>query len=113
MKQTRTMLNFRFSIFDFRLALTIGAILALVRLNASAVPEPAGWFNGDIHVHRSCGGAPDSVASIFNTAVSRDMNVISLCADMGNGEVQNPTTDLPLVNGTDASISTPGRILHW
>jgi uncharacterized protein YjdB len=110
MKRIRKIMDFRFSIFDFRLA---GAILALVALNASAVPEPAGWFNGDIHVHRSCGGAPDSVSSIFNTAVSRDMNVISLCADMGNGEVQNPATDLPLVNGTDASISTPGRILHW
>src|SRR5678815_479876 len=32
---------------------------------------------------------------------------------MGNGEVQNPATDLSLVNGTDASISTPGRIVHW
>src|SRR5574342_1199769 len=42
-----------------------------------------------------------------------DLAVISLLADMGNGEVQNPTTDLPLVNGQDASVSTPGRIVHW
>jgi hypothetical protein len=45
--------------------------------------------------------------------VSQDLAVVSLLADMGNGEVQNPTTDLPLVNGKDASVSTPGRIVHW
>jgi hypothetical protein len=45
--------------------------------------------------------------------VSQDMAVISLLADMGNGEVQNATTDLPLVNGKDASVSTAGRIVHW
>jgi hypothetical protein len=45
--------------------------------------------------------------------VSQDLSVISLLADMGNGEVQNPTTDLPLVNGKDASVSTAGRIVHW
>ena len=38
---------------------------------------------------------------------------MSLLADMGNGEVQNPATDLPLVNGQDASISSSGRIVHW
>ena len=45
--------------------------------------------------------------------VSEDLAVISLLADMGNGEVQNPTTDLPIVNGQDASVSTAGRIVHW
>ena len=25
----------------------------------SAGPEPAGWYAGDMHVHRSCGGSPD------------------------------------------------------
>ena len=43
----------------------------------------------------------------------QNLAVISLLADMGNGEVQDPVTDLPLVNGQDASISTPGRIVHW
>jgi len=45
--------------------------------------------------------------------VSQDLNVVSLLADMGNGEVQNPGTDLPLVNGGDDPISTADRIIHW
>jgi len=44
---------------------------------------------------------------------TENLAVVSLLADMGNGEVQNATTDLPLVNGQDASISTPGRMVHW
>src|SRR6478736_10214965 len=80
---------------------------------AKAAPEPAGWFTGDIHVHRSCGGAPISVSSVYNDMVSQDLNVISLLADMGNGEVLDPATDLPKVTGQDDPISTPGRIVHW
>ena len=79
----------------------------------AAGPEPAGWYCGDMHVHRDCGGSPTNVTSLYNDMVSQDMAVVSLLADMGNGEVQNPTTDLPLVNGKDASVSTPGRIVHW
>jgi len=45
--------------------------------------------------------------------VSQDFNVISLLADMGNGEVQTPATDLPKVNGQNASISISNRIVHW
>ena len=56
---------------------------------------------------------PVSVSSIYNTMVSQDLSVVSLLADMGNGEVQNPATDLPLVNGQDDSVSTAGRIVHW
>ena len=79
----------------------------------AAGPEPAGWYSGDMHVHRSCGGAPVSVSSIYKTMVSQNLAVISVLADMGNGEVQNATTDLPLVNGQNASVSTSGRIVHW
>ena len=79
----------------------------------AAGPEPAGWYCGDMHVHRDCGSSPTNVAGLYSVMVSQDMAVISLLADMGNGEVQNPTTDLPLVNGKDASVSTPGRIVHW
>jgi hypothetical protein len=45
--------------------------------------------------------------------VGQNLAVVSLLADMGNGEVQDPVTDLPLVNGTDASVSTTGHIVHW
>jgi hypothetical protein len=43
----------------------------------------------------------------------QNLAVIALLADMGNGEVQDPSTDLPLVNGQDDPVSTPGRIVHW
>ena len=89
------------------LALTSGADLV------HAGPEPAGWYAGDMHVHRSCGGSPESISSLHSKMSPQNLAVISLLADMGNGEVQNPTTDLPLVNGQDASVSTPGRIVHW
>jgi hypothetical protein len=44
---------------------------------------------------------------------THNLAAISVLADMGNGEVQDPITDLPLVDGKDASVSTPGRIVHW
>lgn len=76
-------------------------------------PEPAGWYTGDMHVHRSCGGTPISLLSIRNAMSVHDVAVVALLADMGNGEVENPTTDLPLVNGQDDPISTSTRIVHW
>jgi hypothetical protein len=76
-------------------------------------PEPAGWYAGDMHVHRSCGGAPEAVSSIFQKMNAQDLAAISLMADMGNGEVKDPYTDLPRVNGQDDPVSTLGRILHW
>ena len=82
-------------------------------LTAQAAPEPAGWYAGDMHVHRSCGGSPEAISSLYSKMTTNNLAAISLLADMGNGEVQNPATDLPLVNGQDASISTTGRIVHW
>ena len=79
----------------------------------TAGPEPAGWYAGDMHVHRSCGGSPEAVSSVYDKMSPQNLAVISLLADMGNGEVQDPLTDLPLVNGQDDPISTPGRIVHW
>jgi hypothetical protein len=82
-------------------------------LAQAAGPEPAGWYAGDPHVHRSCGGSPEAVSDIYAQMAGQNLAVVSLLADMGNGEVQNPVTDLPLVNGRDASVSTPGQIVHW
>ena len=42
-----------------------------------------------------------------------DLAIISVLADMGNGEVQDSKTDLLKVNGQDAPQSMPGRIIHW
>jgi hypothetical protein len=75
--------------------------------------EPAGWYTGDMHVHRSCGGSPEAVSTIFQMMSAQNLSVVSLLADMGNGEVQDPDTDLPLVTGQDASVSTSDQILHW
>ena len=76
-------------------------------------PEPTGWYAGDMHVHRSCGGSPVTLASIRSAMVAQDLDVVSLLADMGNGEVQNPATDLPQVDGQNDPISTSGRVIHW
>ena len=79
----------------------------------SQTPEPLGWYAGDMHVHRSCGGSPESVSSMFNRMSPQNLSAESLLADIGNGEVQNPITDLPLVTGLDDPISTSSRKLHW
>ena len=79
----------------------------------SSGPEPAGWYAGDMHVHRSCGGSPESVSSLYSKMGSQNLAVMALLADMGNGEVQDPVQDLPKVTGQDDPISTAGRIVHW
>ncbi|MDA8430935.1 MAG: DUF4082 domain-containing protein [Geobacteraceae bacterium] len=81
--------------------------------SSSAGPEPAGWYAGDMHVHRSCGAAPESIASVCQRMAPQRLSVISLLADMGNGEVQDPVLDLPRVNGLNDPVSTTGQIVHW
>lgn len=76
-------------------------------------PEPEGWYAGDIHVHRSCGGSPESISSLRQKMSTNDLAAISLLADMGNGEVENPVTDLPRVSPMDDPISTSERTVHW
>lgn len=78
-------------------------------------PEPPGWYAGDIHVHLNCGEGSillkeDTLAKMMEP---NDLAVISLLADMGNGEVIDSKRDLPKVNGKDAQQSVPGRIIHW
>ena len=91
----------------------VGVLLLAATAFAQTGPEPAGWFAGDMHVHRSCGGSPESVSTMFSYMTPQNVAVECLLADMGNGEVQNPTTDLPLVNGQNDPISTSTRLLHW
>ena len=70
----------------------------------SAGPEPAGWFAGDMHVHRSCGETRHNLSTMHDLRwMLENLAVISLLADMGNGEVQDPVTDLPLVDGAGRS----------
>ncbi len=77
------------------------------------VPEPSGWYAGDMHAHRSCGGDPVDLQTIYDDMATENLSVVSLLADMGNGEVQDPTLDLPKVNGQNDPISTNERIVHW
>ena len=78
-------------------------------------PEPADWYAGDIHVHRNCGDGTSilSETEFTNMMETNNLAVITVLADMGDGEVKDSKTDLPKVNGSDAIQSKPGRIVHW
>jgi hypothetical protein len=78
-------------------------------------PEPEGWYAGDMHVHRNCGEGTSLLGESEFTKMmdQNDLAVISVLADMGDGEVKDSRTDLPKVNGTDAVQSKPGRIVHY
>lgn len=87
-----------------------------VQVSASdAKPEHAGWYAGDMHVHRNCGEGTSVLAESEFTKMMEpnNLSVISILADMGDGEVKDSRTDLPKVNGTDAVQSLPGRIVHY
>ncbi len=117
---TNKLINRRFNIdhnlFRYWLSLTLFLIMSfsVSGQERKYKPEPEGWFTGDIHVHRSCNGS----AAIPSTELSQrmeanDLSVISVLADMGNSEAPDRVEDLGYVNGKDASISTPGRIIHY
>jgi O-glycosyl hydrolase len=78
-------------------------------------PEPPGWYSGDMHVHRNCGEVTPtwSETSLVEMMETNDLSLISLLADMGNGEVKDSKSDLPKVTGLDSKQSTSSRILHW
>jgi O-glycosyl hydrolase len=78
-------------------------------------PEPANWYAGDIHIHRNCGEGTSvlSETEFTNMMEPNNLAVISVLADMGDGEVKDSYTDLPKVTGIDAIQTRPGRIVHW
>ena len=84
-------------------------------IEKAAKPEPNNWYAGDMHVHRNCGEGTSILSESLFTAMlePNDLAVISILADMGDGEVKDSKTDLPKVNGNDAIQSTPGRTVHW
>ena len=88
---------------NMKRVLAVVALMAWLSGAAWGEVAPAGWYAGDMHVHRNCGPSTstNSVSEIFNQMTNADLSVVSLLADMGNGEVADPTTDLPLVNGQD------------
>lgn len=83
---------------------------------AAQGPEPPGWFAGDAHVHCDCGvagGLTVTPEEIFAAMRTNRLAVVSLLADMGNGEVRDAARDLPQINGSDLALSTARQILHW
>ena len=88
----------------------------LVSALAAQSPEPAGWYAGDPHVHCDCGvagGLTVTPEQVFAAMQTNKLAVVSLLADMGNGEVRDAARDLPKINGKDFPLSTPRQILHW
>jgi hypothetical protein len=111
MKKNLSLISFCFYVF-------FSGLQAAGQINTAPKrpkPEPLGWYAGDIHVHLNCGEG--SILLKEDTLVKmmepNDLAVISLLADMGNGEVIDSKRDLPKVNGNDAHQSAPGRIIHW
>jgi len=78
-------------------------------------PESAGWYAGDIHVHRNCGDGTLVLSEneFLHRMDTNNLAIISVLADMGNGEVKPSTEDLSKVNGMNAPQSRSGRIIHW
>src|SRR5580700_7835488 len=98
-----------------RLAIVVLTV-ALALLAQSSNPEPPGWFSGDLHVHCDCGvagGLTVTPEQVFAAMSTNRLAVVSLLADMGNGEVRDAARDLPKINGEDLPLSTPRQILHW
>ena len=94
---------------------TLTAIADEISSTKIIKPEPSDWYAGDIHIHRNCGETTSIISETELTAMmaANDLAVISVLADMGNGEVKESRIDLPKVNGSDAAFSEPGRIVHW
>ncbi|MBZ5595485.1 MAG: CehA/McbA family metallohydrolase [Acidobacteriia bacterium] len=95
--------------------LPVLALIAGLALRAAS-PEPSGWFAGDAHVHCDCGvagGLTVTPEQVFAAMQTNHLAVVSLLADMGNGEVRDAARDLPQINGKDFPLSTPRQILHW
>jgi len=99
-------------------AMSVGS--AVVCLAQSGLrPEPPDWFAGDAHVHRGigCGRSNEkemlTAQELLEMMKTNNLAVISVLADIGNGEIKFVEKDLPLITGRDNPASTPDRILHW
>ena len=60
MKKFRVMFSFYFCF----MAVALFLLLNVAPAHAQS-PAPAGWYSGDMHVHRSCGGGPVPVGREF------------------------------------------------
>lgn len=100
----------------FSVTVPASAVFTLVEKIPRIKPEPTGWYAGDMHVHRDCGGPVDGIlqeSKFIEMMEVNDLAVISVLADMGDAEVKPSETDLLKVNGKDYHLSVPGRIVHY
>ena len=92
------------------------AVFTFVEKIPRLKPEPIGWYAGDMHVHRDCGGPEEDIlpeSKFIEMMEVNDLAVITVLADMGNTEVKPSKIDLPKVNGKDFHLSVPGRTIHY
>ena len=82
-------------------------------------PEPPDWFAGDAHVHRGigCGRSDEkemlTPRQLFEGMQTNHLAVISVLADIGNGEIKYADRDIPMITGEDNAVSTGQRLVHW
>lgn len=106
----------RASLFTM-MACLAGAVVCSAQTPAK--PEPPGWFAGDAHVHRGigCGRANEkemlTPQELLDLMKPNDLAVISVLADIGNGEIKYADKDIPFITGKDNPVSTPERVIHW
>ena len=56
----------------------------------STGPEPFGWYAGDMHVHRSCGGPPDAISSMKAKMSNHNLAVMILAGGYGQRRGTRP-----------------------
>ena len=101
---------------SFSVTIPAGVVFTLAEKTTRLKPEPTGWYAGDMHVHRDCGGPVEGILQenrFIEMMEVNDLAVISVLADMGDAEVKPSETDLPKINGKDYHLSVPGRTIHY
>ena len=95
------------------------ASVAACFAQSATKPEPTDWFAGDAHVHGGigCGRANEkemlTPRDLLEMMKPNDLAVISVLADIGNGEIKYADKDIALITGKDNPASTPERVIHW
>lgn len=113
--------SFKAYCFCAALGLGVGAHsqTAPVRNASLHTPEPLAWYAGDPHFHRSLCCSREHAKQmltpeeLLEAMKGHNLAVLTVLADMGNGEGRDQAIDLPMVSGRDHPISTTDRIVHW
>src|SRR5439155_22995466 len=80
--------------------------------------EPPDWFAGDAHVHRGigCGRSNEkemlTPKQILEGMQTNNLAVISVLAEIGNGEIKYADRDIPMITGEDNAVANGQRLVH-